>query len=223
MVSADMAKDRKDKARQELRENREPDQQVTGSPSIPEAPRRLPTQEMDLVRVMITGGDKLIQVGEETTTVANYLLSNLEEEVIQEFNSPLLRAVMEMASAQLRSDAPLTPQFFLQSDREDIRDLAIGFLSPDYQYSDNWEERYQIVLHTQRMPDDNFARDAQLALQRFQLHRLDQMCSVNAQRIKEAYDTGDEPLYLHYLKFQQELQALRNSIADQDLNTVILK
>lgn len=223
MVSADMAKDRKDKARQELRENREPDQQDTGSPSIPEAPRRLPTQEMDLVRVMITGGDKLIQVGEETTTVANYLLSNLEEEVIQEFNSPLLRAVMEMATAQLRSDAPLTPQFFLQSDREDIRDLAIGFLSPDYQYSDNWEERYQIVLHTQRMPDDNFARDAQLALQRFQLHRLDQMCSVNAQRIKEAYDTGDEPLYLHYLKFQQELQALRNSIADQDLNTVILK
>lgn len=223
VVSADIAKDRKDKVRQNERDSRESESQADGAHGPTEAPKRLPMQEMDLVRVMISGGDKMIQVGDETCSVASYLLSNLDDEVIEEFTSPLLRAVMQLASDRLKSNTPITPHFFLQSEREDIRDLAIRFLSPDYHYSENWEERYQIVLHTQRMPDDNFARDAQLALQRFQLHRLDDMCSMNAQRIKEAFDAGDEQQYLHYLKFQQELHALRNAVADQDLNTVILK
>ncbi len=223
LVAADIQKNNRDRERQERREDI---QTTSPDPTLPTAetkPEKHPPQELDLVRILLTGGDKIIQVGDEEYSVANYILRELEEEVIQEFKSPLLRTIMLDFMDRIEKGNSISPKVFLQHPNEDIRNLTIRFLSPDYQYSDNWEERYQIVLHTQRMPEDNFARDAQLALQRYQLHKLDHLCEMNAQRIKEAFEAEDEEQYLHYLKFQQELQTLRNNVADQDLNTVILK
>ncbi|MCF8237040.1 MAG: DNA primase [Saprospiraceae bacterium] len=223
VVATDIQKDRRDRERLERREEVTHEQGTSGTALPSPTTEKHPPQELDLVRILLTGADKMIQVGEEELTVASYILKELEEEVVQEFKSPLLRTIMLDCLDRLAKGDSLSSQVFLQHPNEDIRDLTIQFLSPDYQYSDNWEERYHIVLHTQRMPEDNFARDAQLALQRYQLHKLDHLCDMNAQRVKEAFEANDEEQYLHYLKFQQELQTLRNNVANQDLNTVVLK
>lgn len=223
VVATDIQKDRRDKERVE---RQDATSQNSSGPPLPIQDRKKlvhPPQELDIVRILLTGGHKIIQVGEEQLPVAQYILNELDREVIQEFKSPLLQTIMLECLDLIERQLPVTSDHFLKHEEEEIQHLAIQFHSPDYHYSENWEDRYHIVLHTQRMPEDNFARDAQMALQRFQLHKLDQLCEMNAQRIKEAYEAADEQQYLHYLKFQQELQTLRNAVADQDLNTVILK
>lgn len=224
VVASDLQKDRRDQERHERRvEGTQQSGSTQDSSKSPEPKPKHPHQELDIVRVLVTGGDKIIQVGDNQHTVAEYMLHELELEVIQEFKSPLLRDIVLECHDRVEQQLPVSADYFKRHDREEIQNLTIQFLSPDYHYSENWEERYHIVLHTQRMPEDNYARDAQMALQRFQLHKLDNLCEMNAQRIKESYEAGDEDQYLHYLKFQQELQTLRNAVADQDLNTVILK
>lgn len=180
-------------------------------------------QELDIVRILVTGGDKKIQVGEMLIGVADYLLNQLDEDIIQEIAAPAIREFLLVIKAAHLNNQVISSDFFLHHEVDTVREFAMQFMQPEYHYSDNWEKRWNIVLHNQPLPDLNFARDAQLALFRFHLKKLDNMCKTNAQQIKEAYEAKDDVKLEHYLKFQQELQRMRNQVAQQELNTIIIK
>ncbi|MCB0571622.1 MAG: DNA primase [Phaeodactylibacter sp.] len=175
-------------------------------------------QEKDIVRIIVAGGASLFDP-EEKLTVAQYLISNIED-VLDEFDNKLyLRIVRDTRERLLSGQVADTSYFINHSDR-DIRETAIGMVASPYEYSENWEKRWEIFLTTQKMPDENFVRDSTQALKRFKLRKFDKKIRQNAEKIKTLFEQKSDD-YLLYLKLDQKLKAVRNQLAEE-LGTVVL-
>lgn len=176
-------------------------------------------QERDLARILITSG---MQVYDKDSgiSVAQYILDNIED-VISDFDHPLYRQIAEMALQHIDEHGrPAPPEFFLHHSEEKIQQLAIDFHATPYLFSENWEKRWDVVLH-QKDPKENYNLDSDQALKRFRLLKIARMCQRNIDKIRELATGGsDEELLLH-LQLQQRLQQLRDDLA-AELGTVIL-
>lgn len=192
-------------------------------PSTPWKPSFEHAQELDLVRVLVSGGDRTIKLEDRSVTVAEFILGQLSVEDLSEIQDSGIRHFLLTVKNEFGHIGQLGADHFLKHGDPAIREMAMGFLNQGSEYSENWEKRWQIVLHNQPLPDQNFARDAQLAVNRFLLKRMDQLCAMNAQRIKEAHEAGDAENLAYYMQFQQNLLQLRNETALRELNTIILK
>jgi len=191
-------------------------------PGIRPVKKEVPTgdafQEKDIVRIIIAGGDQVFDP-EEGTTVAEYLLNNIED-VINDFDNDLYQRAVRESHQALKEGKKVNLAYFLKHEDEKIRQLAIDFSASPYEYSENWEKRWDIFLTTQKMPDENFISDSQQALKRFKLRKFDKMIRKNADKIKSLYEQQSDDFML-YLKLDQKLKAIRNQLAEE-LGTVVL-
>ncbi len=212
-------------------------QKKTRQPSLPpeadaaapapvvEAPREKATgqgdefQEKDIVRILIAAGN-FDYDAEEGVTIADYVLGNIED-VIDEFDHPLYQKITREAMEHRLAGRPLVREFFLQHADPDIARLAVDALSTPYEYSENWEKKWEIFLQTQKPPDENFLSDSTQALKRFKLRKIRRMCSQNQEKIKELSAAGEADQVVTYLKVQQKLLDMRNRLAEE-LGTVVL-
>jgi DNA primase len=177
-------------------------------------------QERDIARLIIASGGEIYDV-ESNVTVANFIISNIEE-VMHEFDNKLYQKVVQEALDVIQSQKTLNAQFFLGHSVKEIRELASSVLSNPFDYSDNWETKFGRPLETQKMPELNFTMDSLYALKRFKLRKIMRLCDQNQDIIKKANDSNDMATMMKHLKIQQKLLESRNSLA-KELNTVILK
>lgn len=218
-----MGKIRKDEAATHGVEGRATPEDDATIPSAPVKPALEFAQELDLVRVLVSGGDRIIKLEDRTATVAEFVLEQLSSEDLADIAEASIRHFLLSMKQDHENGLLLGPDHFLKHPDHSIREMALAFLNQTSEYSENWEKRWQIVLHNQPLPDQNFARDAQLAVNRYLLKRMDQLCAINAKRIQEAHESGDEEQLAYYMQFQQNLLQLRNETALRELNTIILK
>lgn len=177
-------------------------------------------QEKDIARILITAGDQIFDE-EENISIAEYLIGEIED-VLEEFDSPLYGRIAKESYQQLLAGNALSSQFFFQHSDTEISKAAINLTTLPYEYSAGWEERWEIRLNTQKMPELNFTKDSIQALQRFKLKKIVKMCAKNQERLKELNETGNIEEMLTLLKVQQQLIDVRNALA-QELGTVVLK
>lgn len=177
-------------------------------------------QERDIARLIIASGGELYDV-ENNQTVANFIISNIEE-VMHEFDNKLYQKVVQEALGVIQSNKLLNAQFFLGHDVKEIRELASSVLSNPFDYSDNWLTKFGRPLETQKMPELNFTMDSLYALKRFKLRKIMRLCDQNQDIIKKSNDSNDVATMMRHLKIQQKLLESRNVLA-KELNTVILK
>lgn len=176
-------------------------------------------QEKDIVRLLISGGDKVFDE-EDKTTVAAFIVSNIED-VLEEFDNQLYQEVVKVCRDRLLASKPVNASFFVNHTDEKIRKLAVSMMSSPFEYSENWAKRWDIYLQSQKMPEENFHHDALISIRRFRLRKLDRMIKKNTEKIKESFEEGNEE-YLLYMKVDRKLKDLRNELAKQ-LGTVVLK
>lgn len=180
-------------------------------------------QEQDLIRILVLFSDKEIQVEDRRLTIASYFFEELDDEVLEEVDHAESRHFLLWAKSSWSRGQALSPGYFLQQEDPLVRQLALRFHTEEDSYSANWERRWQIVLHNQPVPDQNYIRDAIQALFRFKLKYLNHLCQINATRIREAFDQGDDEQLAHHLRFQEVLQQMRNTLASGQLNTTIIR
>ena len=173
-------------------------------------------QEKDIVRILVAGGDKEFEEGQ---TVGEYILNNIQD-VINDFDHPLYQALVKESLEALQAGQKLSLQFYLQHTNPKIKKLAVDLSASPYEYSENWEKKWEIFLTTQKMPDENFVKDSTQALKRFKLKKFDKMIMKNADKIKALYEQSSDE-FLLYLKLDQKLKAIRNQLA-AELGTVVL-
>ena len=222
VVALKFKKGQQDQERTRLKEEApQPEDVFNASPPMPrekQAATGDEFQEKDIIRILIAGGGAVFDE-EENITVAQYILSNIED-VLDTFDFPLYGQVAKNCHQRLLANEPVDTAYFLNHMDEDIRQLAINMLSSPYEYSENWEKRWDIFLSSQKMPDENFASDSSQALKRFKLRKLNKMIRQNAEKIKQLFEQKSDD-YMAYLKLDQKLKGMRNELAEE-LGTVVL-
>ncbi len=188
-------------------------------PSSVEQPIGDEFQEKDIVRILIAGGSVIFDE-EDQETIAEFILRNIED-VLEEFDNKLYQRVAKEAMNRLLDKLPVNQQFFIQHSDQEISQLAINLLSFPYEFSENWEKRWEIYLN-QKKPDENFNDDSKQSLQRFKLRKIMRMCEKNLRQIELLSRSGESDQLITYMKVQQKLTAMRNELAEQ-LGTVVLK
>ncbi len=177
-------------------------------------------QEKDIIRILISSGNRIFDK-EENQTIAQFLLMNLEE-VLSDFDNKKYEIILNEVVRLVKDKKEITPGHFTNHQNAEIQQIAIDVLHSPFEYSPNWEEIHNMPLRNQTMPEENFANDGMQALQRFKLKKVIKMCELNQGRIQTAMNEKDEDQIMKLLKVQKHLLEMRNVIA-KSLNTVIIK
>jgi DNA primase len=176
-------------------------------------------REQDIIRLLIAFGGEIYDE-KENITVAEYILSNIEE-VLEDFENPLYLRVANECLQCLADKQPLTPQYFIGHKDMAVSKLAVDLLHTPWEYSPGWEER-DLYLRTQKMPEENFTKDSESSLMRFKLNKLKHLCEKNQEQIKEMEANEDSTGLMSLLKVQAKLLHVKNELAKQ-LGTVVFK
>lgn len=177
-------------------------------------------QEKDLVRILIAGGENILE-GTHEKSVGRYILENIED-ILQEFDNQLYKRVVEEYGKMVRKGGLVNADYFIRHNDPAISQLAIHLLTSPFEYSENWEKKWNIFLQTQKMPEHNFKADSQSAVLRFRLRKILRMGQRNNEKIAELAKAGQlDQLTLH-LKVQNKLNEMKKDLALK-LGTVVLK
>ena len=61
--------------------------------------------------------------------------------------------------------------FFINHEASELKNLAVSFTISPYSLSENWEKKWDIFL-TQKIPEENFIKDASDSLKRFRFRKI---------------------------------------------------
>jgi translation initiation factor 1 len=161
-------------------------------------------QEKDLARIIVAFGKEMFDE-EEQLSVAEFIISNIEE-VLDDFDNPEYAAIVKAAHRFL-ADEEKAPDdmFFIHHPDPAISKLSIDLLAEPYEYSENWEKKWEILLRMQPMPSLNFTEDSVQALKRFKLRKIEKVIQQNLDAIKEHGQSGDEDKLQIRLNVHQKL------------------
>lgn len=178
-------------------------------------------QEKDLARILIAFGKEMFNPSEQIS-VAEHVLGNIEE-VMDEFDNPLYAKV---ASETLRllhhQRSALDVHFFLQHEDPDISRLAVNLLSEPYEYSPNWELKWDIGLRMQKMPPHNFYADTLQALNRLILCKMRRRLEKLKVMLAEAFAAGNQAAVERIAEAHKQLKKNHDAIATE-LGMVVVK
>lgn len=174
-------------------------------------------QERDIIRILVTLGDKYVD-NEETTTVAAYLYSEVSP-IIETFHDELCKKIIKEIPNLLSKNELLTPQVFLVHPDKDIAQIAINLNADKYSYA-NWKGR-GIELQTQKMPEENFLKDSINSILRLKSKKLVGILEQNRKDIEELSKTNSPELAIKLKVYQKLMEDL--SAINKITGTVILK
>lgn len=170
-------------------------------------------QERDIVRLLVQFGDRVLD--EEKTTVAELVLADIEES-LGDFDNPLYGRIARECHTQLVQGQPVGQAFFVSHEAKEVRDLAIDLLSTPWEYSPNWETKWNYPLQNQPMPEQNFDIDMHKALSLFKIRKLNKLLEKNKERLKAASRSGDETNERHFMQINIKIEQARNRIAKEN-------
>lgn len=176
-------------------------------------------QERDIARLLVTFGDRLFDE-EKNVTVAQYILNNIKD-VVKYIQNTAYLEIIDLWQNALDTNATINTSSFLNHQNKTVQQLAVDLTTSPYTYSENWEARWDIMLQTQTMPEDNFIKDSQQSVLRFKLKKIHYLIEENKQRIGNLKPGEDPQKELIYLKVHQQLTQLRNELADK-LKLIVL-
>lgn len=175
-------------------------------------------QERDLARVVVVSGHREMDIEGERYRVAEYILHNLED-VLDRINHTLYHKILWDTHQQQEAGVFPGPEYYIQHPDPEISKFTVDCLTPEYEYSANWIEKFGLYLRSQPMPEENFARDATMSILYFKLRKIDEIISENQQRLKDPGLSMEE--VQHILEGHQHLMDLRRQISGP-LNIVVL-
>ncbi len=99
---------------------------------------QLQDHELSILKLIILLGGEMV----EGHKVVEYLLSETQD---VESNNPLYLKIRSVVIEELNKGNEITKSFFLESEDEEIKKLAIDFMFDKYQISDKWE-KFGIII-----------------------------------------------------------------------------
>lgn len=167
-------------------------------------------QEKDIIRILIAGGDQYFDE-DEKITVAAYVVKNIED-VINDFDNKEYEAIAKECRQRLIDNKPISEKYFLNHTNPKIQTLAVDLIQSPYEFSENWKEKWDILLNTQAAPEENFMKDSIYALNMFKFRKIIKMITKNQEKLKN-YSADAADTYMKHIKIDMKLKKIRDEIA----------
>lgn len=174
-------------------------------------------QERAVCSILVNYGDKIYD--EQGQLLAQFMVDTLES-LMDEFDIELYKKIITVTKEQLKEQNTISGAYYTSHPDEEVRKFAVDAMSSPYIYAD-WAKK-EITLQTQKMPDENFVRDATNALKRLQLRKSKRVIrQVQTYLDKATPVERESEEYMLNLKVLQVLLKERNELA-AELGTVTL-
>jgi DNA primase len=177
-------------------------------------------RERDVISILMQFGMKPFDEA-EGTTVAEYLCVGLEE-VLNEFDDPTCEAIARECCARVDAGQSVGPDYWASHEDDKIRELAATVFSDRYTYSEGWWERFEIMLTTQKMPDENWLPAAKRSIIRFKLSKLLKKMDSTIERMRQAQQDNDEKTMNRLLKLFARMEGVKKYLS-AELGSVVLR
>jgi DNA primase len=176
-------------------------------------------QERDLIRILVAYADQTFDLEDEQHSIAELILTNMED-ALDTIDGPIYRRLLEVSIKALEEGKVIQPEYYLSHEDKELQSLAMDLLISPYEYSENWEKRWQLFLQTQPYPDKNFYNDATQSILRFKLKKFNRKLKENQQKIVESAQNVNDEETLLLMQVHQKLLQTRLEITSA-LRTVI--
>lgn len=163
-------------------------------------------KERALVNLMIEYGEKTMKDG---TTVCAFILSNIMD-VIEKFENETYRTIIQEFHRHYQKGKVLESSHFTKHENDKIRKQAIDVLASPYHYSENWDKKFSMPLQTQKMPDENFEREATHTLYRLKLSKVKSL----EKEVMEKMQNASEEEILPLLQMQMQIKKMQLELAN---------
>ena len=110
--------------------------------------------------------------------------------------------------------------FFINHDAAELKNLAVSFTISPYTLSENWEKKWDIFL-SQKIPEENFIKDASDSLKRFRFRKIGKLIRENLNTLKTMDASANEASYMYHLKLHLRLKEAQASLA-KETGTVVV-
>lgn len=168
--------------------------------------------ERDIARILIAYGNQEFDK-ENKESVAEYVVRNIDE-ILEHFESPLYRKIVEVSMDRLRAKEPVNQQFFTQHQDAELRNLAVDLLQSPYEISPGWTTRFDVYP---KLPDENFFKDALTSVWQIKFDKLQRLIAENHEQMKAHKNTEEE---LPFVFIHKHLLEQRQWLAER-LGTVV--
>ncbi len=174
-------------------------------------------QERAVCSILVNYGDKVYD--EKGQILAQFMVDTLDS-LMDEFDIELYKKIITVTKEQLKEQNTISGAYYTSHPDEEVRKFAVDAMSSPYIYAD-WAKK-EITLQTQKMPDENYVRDATNALKRLQLRKSKRVIRQVQTYLDKANAVEKESEeYMLNLKVLQVLLKERNELA-AELGTVTL-
>lgn len=176
-------------------------------------------QERDIARILILAGNQYIDASKELM-VGHFIIQNIQD-IIEGFDHPLYKRVVELfLHHSVKGTSFPDAAFFINHDAADFKNLAVSFTISPYTLSENWEKKWDIFL-SQKIPEENFIKDASDSLKRFRFRKIGKLIRENLMVLKTKDVSQNEAEYMHHLKLHMRLKEAQASLA-KETGTVVV-
>ena len=176
-------------------------------------------QELDIVRILINFGDRMLA---EKVSVAEFILLDMLD-LLEEFDNTICAQIVNEYLDNLKANEKITSNYFTHHADPGVAKVAVDLVASmdQYQFSEGWE-KLNVFLNTQELPEINHVADAQSGILRFKLKKIERLIDKNHKELKTVQNSKEVTDMMILLKVHQRLVEIRADLAKQ-LNTVVLR
>jgi DNA primase len=171
-------------------------------------------QEKDIIRVLLTYGDQMVNWDEMTDTyIGPYIITNLSDVT---FSNDLYASVINYYHDELENGRLPTEKDFIQHPNAEIANMAVSMISTPYHLSENWYNMHNITVpdETERLKGTVMG-----AIFHLKKKKIATMISVKQKAIKEEKDEDNVMILMkEYLALKEVEKYISNY-----LGSVIIK
>ncbi len=172
------------------------------------------TQEKEIVRLLITYGNKMIDWdGIANTYIGPFMIAELSDVA---FENPESKNVVQIYQQELENGRLPDEAFFVHHTNRSVADLAVSMVSTPYVLSENWYEKHKIQVSSE---EDNMKATILGAIFHLKKRKVDQILEGIRRELQKTTTDADVDILLNQY---QHMKKVEKYISDF-LGSVILK
>lgn len=173
-------------------------------------------QEKALIEVLLKYGNEKMDNGQ---SVYEFAITNLED-IAESIEDERVRAILQSMEASFEKKGFLDLQALVGHTDNEVNKLVVDLLTEEYSYSENWQNRWNIILQNQKPPEENYEQEAEQVILSLKLRKVRRVIDELMKGITKINKDQSPVEVNEQLELYMELKNLERQLAEK-LRTII--